>query len=501
MFKYLILFHTFVAFLRVGYILSGHIDLSTEEAQYWLWSKHLDLSYYSKPPLIAYMNAVSTYFLGNTEIGVRINAVILGFLTAVLTYFTALTIFKDYIKDKKEREIFAFLCSIFIYGIVGYNIASIIFLTDTPLMLFWILTVLLFYKALEGKKPLFWIGTGISAGLGFLSKFSMVFFLPAVLIYLLLKDRDVFREKWFYISILIASFFTIPVIVWNFQHDFVTFKHVGTLEGANIKEISIEKSFKYIGDYIAGQIGISSVFLFPLFLYAFIKGYREKNKKEILYLWIFPTTVFLFFLYVAFKKKVEANWPAFGYITLYILTFYYIFNKKLYKTTAILFSLSVLSTALLFYTPILDRTGLGNVLPPEKDPTKRLVGWRELGEKVNSIVSDLPENKYFIFSENYHIASELAFYVKGNPNTYCINLGRRMNQFDLWEKVNRFANKGFYGIYVTQWSLRNDVRKSFEKLIRQDRFEVVFRGKVVRRYNIFVLKGFKGIKEIKTERY
>ncbi|WP_457644057.1 glycosyltransferase family 39 protein [Persephonella sp.] len=501
MFKYLIAFHLSIAFLRISYILSGYIDLSTEEAQYWLWSKHLDWSYYSKPPLIAYMNAFSTTILGDTEIGVRINAVILGFLTAVLTYITTYTIFKSYFNDKKELEIFAFATSIFIYGIVGYNIASIIFLTDTPLIFFWILTVLLFYKAVNEKKPSLWIGTGVSAGLGFLSKFSMVFFLPPALIYIFLKKREIFREKWFYISILIASLFTIPVIVWNFQHDFVTFKHVGTLEGANIKEISIKKSFQYMGDYILGQIAINSIFLFPLFLYAIIKGFRERNKNEVIYLWLFPVIVFLFFLYVAFKKRVEANWPAFGYATLYILTVYYIFHKKLFKTATVLFILSVISISIMFYTPVLDRIGLGNLLPPEKDPTKRLVGWKELGQKVTDIVSELPDGRYLIFSENYHIASELAFYVKGNPQTYCINLGRRMNQFDLWESINRFANKNYYGVYVTEWSLRKNVKDAFEKLVKHEKFEVKFRGKTVRRYNIFVFKGFKGIKEIRIERY
>lgn len=47
------------------------------------------------------MNAFSTAVLGDTEIGVRINAVILGFLTAVLTYITTFTVFKDHFKDKK----------------------------------------------------------------------------------------------------------------------------------------------------------------------------------------------------------------------------------------------------------------------------------------------------------------------------------------------------------------------------------------------------------------
>ncbi len=501
MLKYLIFFHLTVAVLRILYILFGHTDLSTEEAQYWLWSKNLDLSYYSKPPLIAYMNAVSTFFLGNTEIGVRINAVIIGFLVGILTYFASYTIFYKYFENKRDLEIFSFISSVFIYGIVGYNLSSIIFLTDTPLILFYLLTVILFYKSINEKKPILWIGTGISAGLGFLSKFSMVFFLPGAVIYLLLKRRDIFKEKWFYISIFIASLFTTPVIIWNIKNDFVTFKHVGTLEGSYVKEISLEKSISYIGDYLIGQIAINSVFIFPLILGAIIFGIIHRKKNEIFYTLILPAVVFLFFLYVAFKKRVEANWPAFGYVTLYLLTVYFIYMKKIYKTTVVLFTLSLLSILILFYTPILDKVGLGHILPPEKDPTKRLVGWKELGEKVSEIISDLPENRYLIFSENYHIASELAFYVKGNPQTFCINLGRRMNQFDLWESMNTYKNRGYYGVYVTQWGLRDEVKNGFEKLIRHETFDVVFRGMVVRRYNIFVFSGFRGINEIKTNRY
>lgn len=47
---------------RLGYLASGKIELSEDEAYQWTWSKHLALSYYSKPPLIAY-----TQFLGLTR--------------------------------------------------------------------------------------------------------------------------------------------------------------------------------------------------------------------------------------------------------------------------------------------------------------------------------------------------------------------------------------------------------------------------------------------------
>ena len=47
---------------HLAYIASGLIELSQDEALYWLQSKHLALSYYSKPPLTAY-----TQFIGVTQ--------------------------------------------------------------------------------------------------------------------------------------------------------------------------------------------------------------------------------------------------------------------------------------------------------------------------------------------------------------------------------------------------------------------------------------------------
>ncbi len=60
-----------------------------------------------------------------------------------------------------------------------------------------------------------------------------------------------------------------------------------------------------------------------------------------------------------------------------------------------------------------------------------------------SRIYDSMKNKgeVLIFSDRYQVSSELAFYVKGHPRTYCINLGRRMNQYDLWPDINSEAAK------------------------------------------------------------
>ncbi len=275
MLKNVLIFHFFILIFRVLYVLIRDIDLSPEEAQYWLWSKFLDLSYYSKPPLIAYLNFISTSTLGDTEIGVRINAIILGFLIALTTYLFSLYMFKD--------EKVAFFNSVFIYFIPAYDIASIIFLTDTPLAFFYLALYYLFYRAVKENKPVIWILTGIFAGLGFLSKYSAVFFFPVMVVYLTFFSRKTFKEKWFYISIFIAGLFTLPVLYWNYANDFVSFKHVGKLSGA---EEHFSFNLKHFGDYILGQIGINSLFLLPFLSMEYTKHLKKKMKDLYIFLYL-----------------------------------------------------------------------------------------------------------------------------------------------------------------------------------------------------------------------
>lgn len=483
MFLYVLLFHLTAVFVRILYVLYRDIDLSTEEAQYWLWSKHLDLSYYSKPPLIAYLNFLSTSILGDTEIGVRINAIILGFFMAVGVYFFTKYLFKD--------EKLAFFSSVFIYFIPVYQLSSILFLTDTPLAFFYLMLMFFFYRAVNTNRLSDWILTGISGGLAFFSKFSAVLFILPALIYIFIYKRYILREKYFYVSLLVAGLFTLPVIYWNIANDFVTFKHVGKLAGATQPELSF--SLKHLGDYILGQIGINSPFLFPFIVYAVYKAFREKDEK-LIYLAVNSVLIFLIFLVISIKKNVEVNWPAFAYVSLYILTAYYIYTRML-KKAIIPMLISATAIFILFYTPILDKLGLGGLLPPQKDPTKRLVGWQELGEYVFFKIQQIDSKKYFIFSDSYHISSELAFYVKGNPQTYCVRIDRRMNQFDLWPGISQFENRGYYGVYVADHPITDRVKNGFDELLNESVYRVKYRGVFVKEFYVYVLKNYKHIEE------
>nr|AIA94421.1 CAZy families GT83 protein [uncultured Maricaulis sp.] len=69
---------TGILLLRCLFILLSPLDLIADESYYWDWSRRLDYGYYSKPPMIAWINWVSTSLLGSHEFAVRFPAALLG---------------------------------------------------------------------------------------------------------------------------------------------------------------------------------------------------------------------------------------------------------------------------------------------------------------------------------------------------------------------------------------------------------------------------------------
>ncbi len=75
-----------ISVFRIYYILHGPLDLSPDEAHYWEWSRRLDLSYYSKGPMIAYLIYIGTSIFGDTVFGIRIMAVIFSALSSIYMF-------------------------------------------------------------------------------------------------------------------------------------------------------------------------------------------------------------------------------------------------------------------------------------------------------------------------------------------------------------------------------------------------------------------------------
>ncbi|HMK55746.1 MAG TPA: glycosyltransferase family 39 protein, partial [Dissulfurispiraceae bacterium] len=456
--------------------------------------------------VIAYLIALGTAIFGDTVFGVRFPAVVFAAISSLLIYRLVCEMYKD------EA---AALWSALIYQVIPLFAAfSIIFSIDSPFLFFWILSLFLFHKAVADAGcagyPV-WILLGISLGLGLLTKYTMAFFHLAMFLFLAMSDRRyLLKTTRPYAAALISMIVFSPVVIWNEQHDWVTLRH--TAGQAHIAE-GFNISFRSFGEFIGSQVGIVTPVIFILMFYALHVLYHSRKDYKPVFLAAFSVPVIAFFVLKSIQGKVQANWAMTGYITGIVAMAWYCVagghaagpskRKTLLLAGAIV---AVFVTAVGYYPAIIK-------LPPKLDPSARLKGWHQLGDEISPIYRALSaQGPVLLFSDRYQISSELAFYVAGHPTTYSINLGRRMDQYDLWPGMNEKAERirhdagsktvNINGIYVT-WGdsdVPAPVAKAFDRCEKR-LIRAFDKGIELRVYSVVICYNFKGLETGAIESY
>ncbi len=489
-----------VSLFRIYYILAGPLDLSPDEAQYWDWSRHLDLSYYSKGPGIAWIIALSTVIFGDNPFGVRFPAVIFSLCSSLLLF----TLTRDMATmnglDERRADKAGLISALTLQGVPLFSAYGIVNTIDSPLIFFWTASLFLFVRICKSEMELrrarlyHWAGLGLLIGMGFLVKYTMVFFiLSGFLFFLSRSDRRRYLARpgpW--VAVIFFIITSSPVIIWNAAHGWVSLLH--TAGQAHLSEGFTIKPLRFL-EFLGSQVGVVTPVIFGGLFVSLFTTRRRCKETGIGGWFMLPTLVF--FLLKSLQGKVQANWALPAYISgialmgMELATGWQRYGRLRRVTVYGGFVLAVLITVLSHYPSIVN-------LPPKLDPSSRLRGWKELGIEVSGITAEL-ERPFFIFSDRYQITSELAFYVKGQPVTYCINRGRRMNQYDLWPGFHEL--KGYNAVFVTYGdTMPRDLVPLFERIERRV-FKVKEGDRILRTYTILIGHGFRGMKKRPFERF
>ncbi len=209
---------TVITFLRIFFDIVNEIDIHYEEAQYWVWSQNLSLSYSTKGPFLAWLLSFSSYLFGNTVFSLKIFSYLSIFLTSALLTLTL----NEISTNKKYNSLsFALICTSPVLFFMG-GVAT----TDIFLLLFWSLALYAYSKFLRTKNDNWFYLIGIAIGIGSLIKAS-IFLLPiSILIFFIFSDyrRYIYSRKLL-VSIMLASLLFSPILIWNYQNGWLYFDH------------------------------------------------------------------------------------------------------------------------------------------------------------------------------------------------------------------------------------------------------------------------------------
>ena len=292
-----------VAMTAMRLVYAGVLELRTDEAYYWTWSKESVLSFLDHPPGIAWSIWFGTAIFGDTNLGVRFGGIVAMLVTQLLLADIVRRVTHD-----ARAVVFAVLMpeAALYYGLLMAKVAP-----DTAMIPFAVAMLWALVRLHESDNPRWWLAAGLFAGLALLSKFTVIMLLPAVIAFVLVPD---WRRRWLlsqypWRAALIALLVFSPVLIWNMQHDWAAFRFQA------VRAVATHPfSFRTVGEFLGMQFGLVGFVLLPVVLSGVSltawRGYRTREPVAIL----LSTAVLVPFCYFFWKSltlRVGDTWPMF----------------------------------------------------------------------------------------------------------------------------------------------------------------------------------------------
>lgn len=445
--------------LAIRLAISGQFLLVPDEANYWQWSRYPALGYHDHPPMIAWTIWLATRLFGQTEFAVRLPTVLASGITSMYLYLLAAQWFS------RRCGLHAILL---LQGVLLFNGAAIIATPDGLLIPCWTAACYHSAMALSNRSGGNWLLTGIWFGLGLLSKYTMLLLLPSLFFCMLSGPfyRKQLSSIWPWLGLLLGLSLFTPVILWNADNGWATFRHVLYQGGVDNSSLV---TFRFVGDFLGTQLLLFSPLAFILLLIAWLNSAtrsRLRGTDASFLLWTSATTFAIFFI-LSFHVRIYGNWAATAYMTgTVLLAAIYSPGRKGAKPRSTRLWTFCVALAYLMTIPVLVQA-VFPVLPLSiklDRVARETTGWKTMAKQVEQALQSMPQpENTFIFGLRYQQASELAFYMPGQPQTVSINRWTRPNVYDYWFDDTMLLGKDAVGI--SEWKgMTDELGKLFEHM-------------------------------------
>jgi hypothetical protein len=399
-----------LAMVALRLVAAAVTPLTFDEAYYWMWSKNLAGGYYDHPPMVALVIRAGTLLAGDTELGVRLVSILLALPMSFAIYRTAEILFGG----TRVAASAAILLNATLLAAVG----TLIVTPDAPLLVAASFIIFALAKVLETGRGTWWLAAGVAAGAALLSKYTALFFGPAILIWLIVvpKLRHWLWSPWLYLGGLVALLMFSPVILWNADHHWVSFiKQLGRARIEDFRPV-------FIAELVPTQIAFATPLVFILGamgLHALARRQAGAMPARVLVNVMFWTIV-VYFIWHSLHARVEANWfapvyPAFAVAAAVAATVTP--WQPRWQRVADFCSRWAAPTGIVMFVLLIVQANTGVLSAYRRDATVRSVGvgWRDTAAGIETVRGRVGAT--CVLAPDYGTTGWLAFYL---PRGTCV---------------------------------------------------------------------------------
>src|SRR5436189_10428 len=319
---------------------------------------------------------------------------------------------------------------------------------------------------------------------------------------------------------------TVPPIIWNQQHAWITLTHLrsrgGLEEGFGFHPTEI---LSFVGEHFLAY----SPFLFLAVAWGVIGSWRRVNQQfKVLFLMWFGLPVFLFYLLLSINKSAAPNWDGLAFLGFGLLAVYFWWERLEASVMLRLCASVALLVGLVMSVIALDTDLLRTAGYPlwRRDPSDRMRGWKSATGAVEKMRNDLEGQlgeKLFLIADARDRASEISFYLRdkraegpGHPPVYITESQDLVNQFSFWPRYDEFVEikpgeprpegevyteesginpfAGRDALFIREGEkerVPHNIRAAFQSTEPVGTIEVRRYGKVLRAWQVFLCRNYR----------
>ena len=406
--------------------LNAHYGFFRDELYFIVCGRHPALGYVDQPPLVPLLAALSQ----STGISLFVLRAIPALFAAVAA-FAAATLAIEFGGSSLAVAIccVCVACSPVLMAF-GARLSP-----DTLQMALWPLVALVFVRIARGAHPRYWLVAGALAGIAWLAKYSIAFFIVAAIAALLCTpQRRILFSRWFIAGAMLALAIAAPNVWWQWQHHWPMISLLEADKGRPVLSML----------YPLQQVLITG----PVFAVVWIWGLAYLSRfRELRFL----TVAYLFLIAIMWLLHGKNYYPAPVYPIFFAAGSVPVARalRRRPVASALAYTALVLSTfaSLPFIEPILPlqtyiayQQTLGRALHSRTnaydasdstpiDYYADMTGWPQLAARVRSVYETLPQRERAqsaIFAGNTGEASAIEVFagsqlppvIGGNDNYY-----------------------------------------------------------------------------------
>jgi len=468
-------------FIALKLIFSFSAFPIADEAYYWMWGRHPQLSYFDHPPLQGWLQGLSYHLFGRSLFALRWMSVALFAATVWIFWLVARRIGGSNPRGIFWRTVLVYLASPLFgfFGSVVFNDYLLVFLLIASGYLFFCYFADVETTGRGRLRDLF--GAAVLLGLAGLTKYNGAYLGLAVAgaVFTRPKLRPLLRHWPLYTAGAITVLMQCPVLIWNMQQNFASFRfHLVERNASGFTGLNPNGMLAVALD----QTGMLSPFMIPVIVGLFVRRSASpfEGVGKTIAIWAFWLSS-LTFLYIANYSWVLWWWNIAAFVLVLPFAGKHI-NRILLALHAV-WGLLLNTVLVLSFTiaPVTTAAGLPQIMEADT-----VFGWEAIVAAVREAEAQYRPD--FLATNRYQSASQLGFALD-DPDVTAIS--KRPDQFDYW--FDSSAHQGQNAVLlVDNTDDTESYRLAFETVTKIRDIDIERFGRPVKHYQLYFGEGYRG---------